>query len=179
MVGLTSELEKLGDQFTVLIICPVQKLQDNIDDIVKMLAANDTAGIYISLSKPYKTLEKIFAQKSISADKIFFIDCITHSTKEPIKDDKVLYLNNAGDLNSIGISITQYFESAKGIKFLLIDALETLLIYNRAETIAIFVESLIEKSSKFDMKTVILTPQGDKELIDKIGMFFDKIIEVK
>jgi len=173
------ELEKIGDQFTVLMICPVQKLQNTINDILNFLAKNNMPGIYVSFSKPYKTLEKILKESNINTENLFFIDCISHSVNEPKKDNKVLYISNTGDLNGLGIGITQFMETIPGREFLLIDALETLLIYNKPDTIAMFVQSLINKSSKFDMRTVILTPKGDKELIDKIGMFFDKIIEVE
>jgi archaellum biogenesis ATPase FlaH len=63
------------------------------------------------------------------------------------------------------------------IDFLLIDSLETLLIYNKINTVAIFTQSLIRKSVKFKLKTIILTSDGDKKLADEIAMFFDKIIE--
>lgn len=175
----TEKIKTLGDQFTVLVICPVQKLQDTISDIVRFLTEKNMPGIYVSFSKPYKSLKKILMENNLNTDRIFFIDCISHSMSEPKREDKVLYINNRGDLNSLGIGISQFIETIPGKEFLLIDALETLLIYNKPDTIAMFVQSLIKKSSKFEMKTVILTPRGDKELIDKIGMFFDKIIEVK
>lgn len=173
------ELKKLGDQFTVLMICPVQKLQNTINNIVRSLTKKNIPGIYVTFSKPYKTLEKILMSNNIDIERVFFIDCISRSANDPQKEDKVLYVSNTGDLNSLGIGITQFVNTIPGREFLLIDALETLLIYNKADTIAMFVQSLIKKSSKFDMRTIVLTPGGDKELIGKICTFFDKVIEVK
>lgn len=178
MVGELDELKALGDQFTVLMICPVQRLQDNIDKIINFLSGDGKSGIYITFSKPYKTLEKLLKTGGMNIDKLFFIDCISHSGDDLKKEGMVMYISNTGDLNSLGIGTSQVIETNPGIEFLLIDSLETLLIYNKPETVAIFVQSLIKKSSKFNLKTVMMTPKGDENLTEKIGMFFDKIIEV-
>lgn len=169
-------LKELGNHFSLLVITPITKLQERVNNILKQFTIEDLSGIYVSFSKPYDSLKDIFKQNNIKIEKIFFIDCISSSVDRLIKKDNIFYIGNAGNLDDLGISITEILEDNK-IDFLLIDSLETLLIYNKINTVAIFTESLIRKSSKFKLKTVILTPGGDKKLMDEIAMFFDKIIE--
>jgi hypothetical protein len=175
------ELKKLGDQFNILIICPVERLQDDINGILKFLAARGMPGVYVSISKPYKNLARTLTTNGVDIGNISFIDCISHSADDGVKEDdgKVTYVSNVGDLSAMGMCVHDLVERIPGREFILIDALETLLIYNKPETIAMFVQSIIEKASKSESSVVILTPNGDKALIDRIGMFFDRIVEVK
>lgn len=166
----------ISEQFSILAITPIIKLQERINNILKRFSEEDLSGIYVSFSKPYETLKNIFSQNNISIEKIFFIDCISKSIEGREKKNNVFYISNAGDLDDLGISITEILENNK-IDFLLIDSLETLLIYNKINTVAIFTQSLVRKSIKFKLKTIILTSNGDKKLTDEIAMFFDKIIE--
>ena len=56
------------------------------------------------------------------------------------------------------------------------DSLSTFLIYNDINTLTAFMKVLIEKNKN---RMIIFTPQEkDKTLIEKVGPFFDEIIEL-
>ncbi|MFH1228837.1 MAG: ATPase domain-containing protein [Candidatus Aenigmatarchaeota archaeon] len=165
----------LKDSFSLLTITPISKLQEKIIGILKGLATGNQMGIYVSLSKPYDSLKETFKENGIDVEKLFFIDCISKSLDKIVKKENVFYVSNAGDLDDLGISITDILENNK-VEFLVIDSLETLLIYNRINTVAIFTQSVVRKSSKFKLKTVIITSNNDKSLVDEVAMFFDKVV---
>jgi hypothetical protein len=168
----------LKDTFSMLSITPITKLQERIIGILKELSGGDRKGIYVSLAKPYDSLKDTFKENGIDTEKIFFVDCISKSLDKIVKKDNVFYVSNAGDLDDIGISLTDILENNKA-GFLVMDSLETLLIYNRINTVAMFTQSVVRKSSKFKLKTVIVTSDSDKRLIDEVAMFFDKVVGVE
>jgi archaellum biogenesis ATPase FlaH len=91
-------------------------------------------------------------KNGIDIKKIFFIDCVTPSK---IRGD-VLYLHptQLGDLYS---AIEEFTKKIKGKKFLILDALSTLLIYNNQKKVEDFLDKVTQKSDIIEM--VFLTPQ--------------------
>lgn len=69
----------INEQFSILAITPIIKLQERINNIIKKFSESGLSGIYVSFSKPYETLKNIFSQNNINIEKIFFIDCISRS----------------------------------------------------------------------------------------------------
>jgi KaiC/GvpD/RAD55 family RecA-like ATPase len=167
----------LQDNFSILLITPITNLHEKTTEILKQFSKDGLKGIYVSLSKPYDSLKGTFKENGIDPENVFFVDCISKSIDKIVKDKNVFYVSNAGDLDDIGISITDILENNKA-DYLIIDSLETLLIYNRINTVAMFTQSVVRKSSKFKLKTVIITSDSDKSLLDEIAMFFDKVVGV-
>ena len=64
----------------------------------------------------------------------------------------------------------------KGEKFLIIDALSTLLIYNDENKVAKFVKEITEYASQNDVDVIAFSPKTKgEELLNKIFNFFDKV----
>lgn len=92
------------------------------------------------------------------------------------KEKNVIFAESPSALTTISISITQLSEKIKSDRILMIDSLSTFLVYNDVDTLARFVSTIIVKN---DSKSIIFTPkEKDKTLIEKVGPFFDKIIEL-
>jgi len=154
---------------SLLIITSVEKLQDEINSLVKSL--NKTAGIYISLNKTQKSTEEILKKAGVNVDKLFFIDCVT---TEKVRDD-VLHITPE-QLDVLSSAVDAFIKDIPGEKFLVIDALSTLLIYNNENKVAKFVKDVTSHASDNDVKIVAFSPktQGE-ELLNKIFNFFDKV----
>ena len=151
-----------------LIITSVENLQKEVNRTVKNLEGS--IGIYVSLNKTQKSIEKIFLKEKISTKKIFFIDCVTQEKT----NEEVLHIP-PNDLEKIKISIESFLEDIKGEKYLLIDALSTLLIYNPENQVAAFIKEVTEKSSD-NLKVVAFSPETKgEELLEKIFNFFDEV----
>jgi hypothetical protein len=154
---------------SLLIITPVEKLQEKANYIVKSF--KDIPGIYVSLNKTQKSREEIFKKSKINTKKLFFIDGVT---SEKTRDD-VLHI--APDrLDLLDSAISAFMEGIKGEKFLVIDALSTLLIFNNEDSVAKFVKKMTEYASEKDVQIVALSPKTKgEELLTKIFNFFDKV----
>ena len=166
---------KEGDTF--LVILPAAKIQPNIDSIVEYLVKKEKNSVaFICLNKPYATLEKNWEKRKIDTSQILFIDCITASVEKPKKEKNVVFIPSPSGLTAISLAINTFLKGAKGKKTVIIDALSTLLIYNEINSVARFTNDLIEKARVSGAKEVIFTTKHD-ELINKVSLFFDRIIK--
>jgi len=151
-----------------LIITPVDELQGKINEVLKSFGGG--VGIYVSLNKTQKSIEELFKKEGINTEKIFFIDCVT---KEKTRED-VLH-SSPRDLDQLLYSIKNFAENIGEEKFLIIDALSTLLIYNSENKVAAFIGELIQKSPE-EFKIIAFSPETKgEELLEKIFNFFDEV----
>jgi archaellum biogenesis ATPase FlaH len=147
----------------------VEELQESINSKVKSLGS--IIGIYVSLNKTQKSTEDILKKSGVRTDKIFFIDCVT---TEKSRDD-VLHISPE-QLDMLSNAIKEFIKEINGEKYLLIDALSTLLIYNNENKVAKFVKEVTECATDNNVKMIAFSPktQGE-ELLNKIFNFFDKV----
>jgi len=154
---------------SLLIITPAERLQEKLKDIVKSF--KDIPGIYVSLNKTQKSTEEIFRKSGINTKKLFFIDCVT---SQKTRDDVLHIASDRLDL--LDSAVSAFIKDIKGKKFLIIDALSTLLIYNNENSVAKFVKKMTEYASENDVQVVALSPETKgEELLKKIFNFFDKV----
>jgi len=169
--------ELKGEYSSLLVITAVENIQDIMKSVVSSLTKKNIPGVYLCFNKPYRTMKNFFKEKGVKTEKMFFIDCISSNVSETETKDNVLYMESPADLTGISIAITEFIEKIPGEKYLVLDALTTLLIYNRENLVIKFVKSLLAQGSKYGFKIFVVTPEprgGD--LINKISLLFDKII---
>lgn len=154
---------------SLLIITSVEKLQDRVNSMVKSF--KNIPGIYVSLNKTQKSTENILKKNKINTNKIFFIDCVT---SEKTRED-VLHIA-PDQLDLLSSAINAFIKDIKGKKFLILDALSTLLIYNDENNVAKFVKEVTEYASQNDVEVIAFSPKTKgEELLNKIFNFFDKV----
>jgi KaiC/GvpD/RAD55 family RecA-like ATPase len=154
---------------STLIVTSVESLQDRIDGSVKSFGG--IPGIYVSLNKTQKSTESMLKTAGVKTDKLFFIDCVT---AEKTRDD-VLHIA-PDQLDLLSAAVRAFINDIKGKKFLVIDALATLLIYNHENEVARFVKDVTNAASDNDVEVVAFSPTTKGEqLLKKIYNFFDKV----
>jgi len=97
-------------------------------------------------------------------------------TSKQVRDD-VLHISPS-ELDKLNYAINTFIKDIKDKKFLIIDALSTLLIYNDENKVASFVKELIEYASNNEVEIIAFSPKTKgEELLNKIFNFFDKVKE--
>jgi len=152
-----------------LIITAVDKLQ--LEITAKTKTFKNKVGIYVSLNKTQKSTEELLQKRGIDTSKLFFIDCVS---KEKVRED-VLHISPE-NLDMLSTAIQTFIKDIPGEKFMIIDALSTLLIYNNENKVAKFVQEITEYASENQVYVVAFSPktQGE-ELLNKIFNFFDNV----
>jgi len=178
---LKKELADLPENFIVLLIVPAEKYAEANSELLKyMVTEKNLQGIYITINKPYKSILEQLKKDKIDPKKIFFIDAITQTAGgTPEKTDEVLYMASPQNLTDMGIALEQALQSIQAKeKFLFLDSLNTLLIYNSADTVASFTHFLTGKIRVMGLKGVFISlkKDTDHQLIEMLSQFGDKII---
>jgi archaellum biogenesis ATPase FlaH len=154
---------------SLLIITSVEDLQKEINASVKLFG--NAKGIYVSLNKTEKRIKNIFSQDGIDVKNLFFIDCVGSSKA----DGRVMQISPT-DLDSLSNAISSFVKEIKEKKFLIIDAISTLLIYNDENKVAAFVKDVTKHASENDVEVVAFSPKTKgEELLNKIFNFFDEV----
>jgi len=152
-----------------LIITKVEALQGEITKAMKGLSG--IPGIYTSLNKTQKSTDETLKKAGIDTNKLFYIDCVSANH---IHDDTIHIPPRRLDL--LGEAISAFIKDIDGEKFLIIDAISTLLIYNNENMVAEFVQKITELGSKNDVRTIAFSPETKgEELLNKIFNFFDEV----
>lgn len=154
---------------SLIIIAPVGELQNKINSVLKSFRGAPV--IYVTLNKSPERIEDNLEKARINTDKTFFIDCVS---SEKTRDD-VVYIAPT-DLHLLACAIDAFMKDIPGEEFLVIDALSTLLIYNKINKVAKFVKEITGYSSRYQTKIIAFTAETKgEELSNKVFHFFDKV----
>ncbi|MFA4955989.1 MAG: hypothetical protein WC556_03330 [Candidatus Methanoperedens sp.] len=181
MEYIETELANLPKNFIVLLVSSSSHYQENNLNILKLLL-NDRkmSGIYINVTKSCDNISDLMRSNGIDISRLFFIDCVTlNSGFKPVKKDTCLYVNSPSDLTEISIVLDQLVQTntTEG-KFLFLDSLSTLLIYNSPNITSKFAHFLTVKLRQWKITGILITleKETDEKLLSLISQFADKII---
>lgn len=139
-------------------------------------------GVYISVSKPYKHVLKLMEEKNISAENVKFIDCITRATGNVAeKTENVVYVENPASLEEISMYSDKLIKDITSEKkFLFIDSISSLLIYNEERSIEELIHFLVNQIRSDGVGGVILSTDetSTQSIIRRLIPTCDKEIKV-
>jgi archaellum biogenesis ATPase FlaH len=150
-----------------LIIVPVEKLQEEINSTVDFFKS--IPGIYICLNKTQRSIESILTKEGININKLFFVDCVS---SEKVRDDVLCV--NPHQLDILNSVINNFVNDIEGEKYIIIDALSTLLIYNEEDKVGNFFKNLTELVSENNTEMIAFSPTTKEELLGKISCHFNE-----
>ncbi len=179
MDNLKKQLSQLKEGQIILLETSAENSFNATCIAIEILTKKEFAGIILSSAKPCNTLIESFTKKKISTKKLFILDCV-HGSKEINPDFKnVLHLSGASDLTSISIAINEAILSIPGKKFLLIDSIAIMLIYNKQEIFAKFMYSILAKlqTNKINGILISVTSSTDNKLRDQLAQMCNKVIK--
>jgi hypothetical protein len=141
----------------------------------------DKSVIYVTTNKPYPHLVNLLKQDQVDTNRIFFIDCITKQILSVADEpDNCIYINSPHEITAIGIAVSRAVEHLAGEKYLFLDSLSTLLLYNDEKIIGQFSNFMINKMLVSDVSSIImvLSSDVDKEVIKQIMSFVDEVKKI-
>jgi KaiC/GvpD/RAD55 family RecA-like ATPase len=180
---LEKELKNLKEYIALATVSAKDYQKTNLEIIKHLTDKENIPGVYITLNKPFKTIEKLFKDKNIDTRIIIFIDAVTKTVGGEIrKTANCLFIGSPEDLSDISIAMDQAVTAIPSKeKFVFFDSLNTLLIYNQASTVARFIHFLASKMRVWKVRGIIVSLQKEKskELIDELMQFCDVTLDFR
>jgi hypothetical protein len=181
---INSILKKLESNKVVLFIIDPKKYHSIHVKILKgIIEIKKFSGIYITVNKPYNALVRYLKENKIPNENVFFIDAISKSVSQEIRlTSNCLFIPSPSHLTDMGIALTQALESMKERKnkFLILDSISTLLIYNEFETVAKFVHFIVSRLRVFGLVGLIISVEKllDEKMINILMEICDEVVEI-
>jgi len=177
-VSIAESLDGLEKPVVLALIDPV-RYQDAVIDLLTYFEAKAQRGIYVSLNKPFAVLTKAFEKAGLSTQPLFFVDAITNvptAQEGPTSN----CLGSGIDLSNLCIGISKAVNSFSEEKFLFLDSLSTLLIYNDAKAVAKFAHLLTEKMRRWGTSGSLLTVEmnAERDVVSQLAPFCDKVVKI-
>lgn len=192
--ALREFIKNLPPQRVVLFVTRAKNYQKaNIEILKTIIMLNKFSGIYITAGRPYSVISENLKNSGIDIEKIFFIDCVTRMYFAPKgvvlgkpgmeMTQECLYLSSPANLTELAVAISQAIGMVKEPKnkFIFVDSLSMLLVYNDENTIIKFIHFLTTKVKLFGLIGIIMVMEvGIKEsLLSTMYELCDAIVEVK
>lgn len=182
MVDFKKELKDLEENPIISFLVAEDKYNETNISILKILINEfKMPGVYITVNKPYKSVAGTLKNNGIDTSKIFFIDTVTKLAKgEEPRTENCLFMESPESLTDLSIALGEAVNSIPGDKFIFLDTLSTLLIYNEAGTVTKFAHFLTSRMRAWSVKGIIISliKETKPELQAELAQFCDKIVDV-
>ncbi|MEM7821535.1 MAG: hypothetical protein QXX38_01840 [Candidatus Aenigmatarchaeota archaeon] len=182
---LKDYIRKIKPKSVILFIIDAKKYHKIHPKLLKTIIREKSfAGIYITVNKPYEVLLRYLKENDIRTDGIFFIDAISKMVAEEIKmTEDCLFIPSPSQLTDLAIALSQALEGMKRKekKFIFLDSVSTLLVYNPFEVVAKFVHFIISRLRLFGLVGLLISieKQIDEKMINILIEMCDGVVEVK
>ncbi|MDD4300574.1 MAG: hypothetical protein PHO78_07985 [Methanomicrobium sp.] len=183
MSDLDEVINEFGNGRIILTMTSAEKLGDANYEIVKKIAEAKYRTIIITINNPSPLLKDFYRAKGIDISKVYFIDAITKYALGALPGDldNSVFINNPGNLTDIGIALTEMLKENPDEKTcVIIDSINTMLIYLPTPTLTKFVHFLSSKLRLMKCFGFYLTVKEgiDPMLMMQLKTFSDESIEI-
>ncbi len=146
----------------------------------ELISGKGMGGVYINLSQPTETIVKILEEAEVDITNLFFIDCISRMTGKSMAEtsDKVIYVENPSSLEEISLYLERMLTKVTmKKKFIFLDSLSSLLIYNSEKTVKEFTHFIINRTRMMGHAGIILSTQ--KKEVEELVKTLSPMCDIK
>lgn len=148
-----------------------------------MYSKPEAAWVYVAIAKPYGSIVKQFGDMLAGEGNIRFIDCVSRALGSYETDSNCVFIESPVQLEKMLLEIMNIFRDLEGDvqKYLVIDSLSSLLLYNDVSLVAEFFTHLTSRTKLEDIHSISLSIEEEME--DNVNKILylrsDKIIKVR
>jgi len=161
-----------GSNYSELIQAIFERIRDNPEE----------AWVYVTVTKPYQNLTKEFEYLQKNKN-IKFIDCISRAAGISRADDNCIFVESPTMLEKISLEIMNLFKEAdeNEKKYLVIDSLSNLIIYNDPDIVTEFFYNIVNRARARDIHVISLAieEEGLIQHLNRLIYLNDKILKVR
>jgi len=181
---LAEKFGRLGQGWITLLQIPIERAMDINIEAIKTLQSLGYEGVYITLSKDYVELSKVFQENNIDMGKIAFIDGISQMYGiGKVEAPNVNYVEGPLSIDAIVESITEIAPNMKsGKKFVFLDSITTVLLYNSLERTLKFSSFLTESLKKMGVVGIVVSVSkgfANENLVKELTKVSNEVINLQ
>lgn len=179
---MMAKLSEVAKSKTTLLLTSTDKYKKNVSSLLKMFVKEKKMpGVYVSVNKSCKDLMDDFGSFGVSEDKVFIIDMITETTgSSAVKKPNCLYLHSPQSLTDLAIALDEAVSAIKAKeKFVIIDSISTLFVYNAPSTVVQFAHFITNKMRSWGVHGVMIgvSKELDEKTKSLLSQFCDEVIK--
>ncbi len=179
---LEQSLSGVAKKGVVLVIIDAIEYSDANTGLIRFFEKSGTPGVFVSVNKPLVDLLHKLPQTEYIQTKVEFVDCISQMSGTPeMEGPHFHYLESPQQLVELSMIIQRLLGQQTGPRFLVMDSLSTLLIYNKAEAIEKFVHSIANKIRSDQVMGILMMIRTEEniDVIKILSQFSDSVVEVR
>ena len=177
---IKSEIESLSSNFIVLLDTHAENYFESVMESAGAMTAKNKKGVYVTVSRPYRYILREMQKRNIKTDGLVFIDCISSMAGER-GEGNCTFVENPAALEEISMYLTFSLDKLESTeKFMIIDSISTLLIYNSLNSVKEFSMFIINKMrlEGVDGVLVVIEKEAPEDLKQSLVAMCDKTINV-
>lgn len=180
---LKDRFSRLNHGWVALIQVPMEKTMEVNIESIKILQSLGYEGVYITLSKDYVELSQLFREKGVDMGRLAFIDGVSQMYGIGAVDSpNVKYISGPISLDGIVAAITDIVPAMKAEKkFVFLDSITTVLLYNSLERTLKFSEFLTTSLKRLNVAGVMVSVSkgfANDNLIKELSKMSNEIIKI-
>ena len=165
------------------ILLPGSNYSDLIQALFERISSKpNEAWVYVNVTKPYDLLLKQFEFIN-EINNIRFIDCVSRAAGITKAGDNVIFIESPTMLEKLVIEIMNVFKEVdeNTNKYLVIDSLTNLIIYNDPDIVSEFFYHITNRTRAKDIHTISLAveEEGLEGYLNRLVYLNDKILKVR
>jgi len=171
-------LKEIDDNSSVLLIIEGMNYNEEAAKITRDLSKKKVC--FITLNKTYPAMKELLEKKGINTGNITWIDAISKTMKNvPDKEDNCYYISSPGALTEIAITISKL--QKENFDYIILDAINNLVVYRDKKTVAKFLIDFVSKIEDTNTKIIFyaFSTKEQEDLLKECGTFMDKTVSVK
>ncbi len=155
--------------------------------VKKLTNTRNMRGIYITINKPCEFVEKNLGSSDVKMDNIYFLDMVSkYMHRDNDTKDNCSFIESPSNLTTLAISFMQAAKmlQAKNSEtkqpiFIIVDSINTFLVYNDENVVKRFFHFLISKARELGCKCLLFSTEQNEtsSLNSLVGDFSDKVIK--
>jgi KaiC/GvpD/RAD55 family RecA-like ATPase len=180
---LKDHFSRLNHGWVTLMQIPMEKSAEVNMESIKVLQELGYEGVYVTLSKDYKELTNLFRKSGVDMGKLAFIDGVSQMYGIGAVDSpNVKYVSGPISLDGIIAAITDVIPVIRSKKkFVFLDSITTVLLYNSLERTLKFSEFLTTSLKRLQVAGVVTSVSkgfANDQLIEELTKLSDEVIKL-
>lgn len=179
MTGALVEPQRLrwpDDDPIVLAVTDAMRYNEAMTRLCSLLLGQYQEGLVVTANRPCQSLRETYAKAGLDTDRLRFVDCVTSLTGlAPPPDARALHIESPTLLEKLAMRTEQTLRRMGHSRFLLLDSLSALAVYNGNAAVAELSHNLVTRLRVHRVPSALLlvsTP-GTQALYDAVRPLCD------